>query len=69
MTLLNRVWLFLREESGQDAVEYALLSLAIALGSVATAHSVASNMNRALVRTDRTFTAAIASCLHHPNRP
>ena len=69
MSLLSRVWRLLREESGQEAVEYALLSLAIALGSVAATHSVATSVNRALFKTDRSITVAIASCLHHPGRP
>jgi Flp pilus assembly pilin Flp len=69
MSLLKRIWRLFSSESGQDTVEYALLSLAVALAAVAVTHSAAANMNRALVKTDRVFTTAIASCLHHPNRP
>ena len=42
---MGRVRDFLKEESGQDLIEYALIGLIIALGALAGMGTVASSIN------------------------
>ncbi len=65
MAFLNKMWRLLRDESGQDSVEYALLSLAVALASVVGVSNVAAGTQHAIVRADHIFTSAVSACLHH----
>ena len=65
MATLYRIWFLLRDESGQDAVEYALISLAVALASVVGVYNVAAGTQHAIVRVDHVFTSVISACFHH----
>jgi Flp pilus assembly pilin Flp len=70
MTLLKRIWLLLQDESGQGAVDYALLGMLVALAAVTAVHSVAGNIGHAFVAADRVVTAAMGACLpHHGPHP
>ncbi len=65
MILVNRIWLWLRDESAQGTVEYALLSTLVALAAITAVHSFAANVNHAFVMTGRIVTTAVSSCLSH----
>lgn len=49
----------LRDESGQDLIEYALVAALIALGAVAAMGSVASGINNAFSTVSSDLTSAI----------
>ena len=55
-TLLN----LLRDESGQDLIEYALVAALIALGAIAAMQSVASGINTAFSAVGSSLSSAIA---------
>jgi Flp pilus assembly pilin Flp len=65
MNLLNRMWLLLRNGSGQAAVDYALISMVVAFAIIGSFYSLAANVDHAFVKTNRVFNAAITSCLSH----
>ncbi len=65
MALCNRIWLLLRSERGQGAVDYALLSMVVALAAVTAVHSLAANVNHAFLTTNRAVNSVIAACLGH----
>lgn len=49
----------LREEEGQDLIEYALLAAIIALGAVLTMNQVANQINAAFSAINSTINSAI----------
>lgn len=50
----------LREEEGQDLIEYALLAAIIALGAVTTMNEVANQINAAFNAINSTLNSAIS---------
>ena len=54
--LLSR---FLRDESGQDLIEYALVAAIIALGATAAMTSLAGSINTAFSKIGSSLTSAV----------
>jgi pilus assembly protein Flp/PilA len=50
----------LRDESGQDLIEYALVAALIALGAIAAMNSVASGISTAFSAVSSDLSSAIA---------
>jgi pilus assembly protein Flp/PilA len=55
-TLMN----LLRDESGQDLIEYALVAALIALGAIAAMNNVASGISNAFSAVSSDLTSAVA---------
>ena len=55
---LSRLW---HDESGQDMVEYALITLAMGLGTVAGVHGLASSIDNDLTTVLNAFNVATAA--------
>ena len=55
-TLMN----LLRDESGQDLIEYALVAALIALGAIAAMNSVATGISNAFSAVSSDLTSAVA---------
>ena len=55
-TLMN----LLRDESGQDLIEYALVAALIALGAIAAMNSVATGISNAFSAVGSDLTSAVA---------
>lgn len=51
---------FLREESGQDLIEYALVAAILALAAVAGMSTLASNISNAFAAVGSKLSSAIA---------
>jgi pilus assembly protein Flp/PilA len=54
-TLMN----LLRDESGQDLIEYALVAALIALGAIAAMNSVATGISNAFSAVSSDLTSAV----------
>jgi pilus assembly protein Flp/PilA len=50
---------FLRDESGQDLIEYALVAAIIALGATAAMTSLAGSINTAFSKIGSSLTSAV----------
>jgi pilus assembly protein Flp/PilA len=50
----------LRDESGQDLIEYALVAALIALGAIAAMNSVATGISNAFSAVGSDLTSAVA---------
>ena len=50
---------FLHDDSGQDMIEYALISCLIGLGTVTGIHGIASQIANYFDTVDNTFTSAV----------
>jgi pilus assembly protein Flp/PilA len=66
MTIINRTMelnqllsSFLRDESGQDLIEYALVAAIIALGATAAMTSLAGSINTAFSKIGSSLTSAV----------
>jgi pilus assembly protein Flp/PilA len=57
MNFLNS---FLRDENGQDLIEYALVAALIALGAIASMNSVASGISVAFSTVSSDLSSAVA---------
>ena len=55
-TLMN----LLRDESGQDLIEYALVAALIALGAIAAMNNVATGISNAFSAVSSNLTSAVA---------
>jgi pilus assembly protein Flp/PilA len=55
-TLMN----LLRDESGQDLIEYALVAALIALGAIAAMNNVATGISNAFSAVSSDLTSAVA---------
>ena len=51
---------FLRDESGQDLIEYALVAALIALGAIAAMNNVATGISNAFSAVSSSLTSAVA---------
>ena len=51
---------FLRDENGQDLIEYALVAALIALGCIASMNSVASGISTAFSTISSDLTSSVA---------
>jgi len=56
LTILNNL---LRDESGQDLIEYALVAALIALGAIAGMHSTATGISKAFSSVSSDLGSAI----------
>lgn len=59
MNIKNRLMNLLREESGQDLIEYALVSALIALGAVASMKTLATTIGSAFTSVGTKLTSAV----------
>jgi pilus assembly protein Flp/PilA len=50
----------LRDESGQDLIEYALVAARIALGAITATKGVATGLSSAFSKISSTLTSAVA---------
>ena len=50
----------LRDESGQDLIEYALVAALIALGAIAAMNNVATGISNAFAAVSSDLTSAVA---------
>jgi pilus assembly protein Flp/PilA len=57
--LKQSVSTFLRDESGQDLIEYALVAAIIALGATAAMTSLAGSINTAFSKIGSSLTSAV----------
>ncbi len=57
MNFLNS---FVRDENGQDLIEYALVAALIALGTIAAMNSVASGISTAFSTVSSDLSSAVA---------
>jgi len=55
----EQIWEVVRDESGQDLIEYALAAAIIGLASVAAMSSTASNINAVFSAVGSEFSIAI----------
>jgi pilus assembly protein Flp/PilA len=58
-SLYNKVQNFLKDEQGQDLIEYALVVALIAFAATAGMTTVATNINEAFVKIGSKLTSAI----------
>jgi pilus assembly protein Flp/PilA len=58
-SLYNKVQNFLKEEEGQDLIEYALVVALIAFAATAGMNTVATNINQAFTKIGSKVTATI----------
>ena len=56
-SFLNTLLALKNDESGQDLVEYALISAMLSLGAIATVHSLSTSINSMLTSVKDTFNA------------
>src|ERR1017187_219451 len=57
---LQQMRQFLRDESGQDLIEYALVAALIALGAIAAMNNVATGISNAFSAVSSSLTSAVA---------
>ncbi len=50
---------FLREESGQDLIEYALIAACVSLGAVASMNNLASSIGTAFSNVNTTLNSSL----------
>ena len=54
--MINMLKSFLKEESGQDTIEYALIGLIIALGAIAGMTTLATDINKEMTKIGASLT-------------
>jgi len=54
-SFLNTLLALKNDESGQDLIEYALISAMFSLGAIATMHTLSSSINSVLTSVKDTF--------------
>jgi len=57
---LSNLMNLLRDESGQDLIEYALVAALIALGAIAAMNNVATGISNAFSAVSSDLTSAVA---------
>jgi pilus assembly protein Flp/PilA len=60
VTTLQLMRQFLREDSGQDLIEYALVAALIALGAIAAMNNVATGISNAFSTISSNLSSAVA---------